>query len=1196
MNTQAIHQWQHYASEFDIDSIFDNPRLRERAVRLWRNRVCRLIALDEEQVSAEVRGSSGIYRVDLYRRSDELHYGCTCPSRYQPCKHVGALLYTLKEPPAREVGPHRDLQEGDTGLPPKEEIEDAPIAEADAFPGGAPFAEAAPSGAPGGREAPEASSYTPGELLRIDQADTAEGAPEQPGTSVFRDGPETEAGSLSEAAAFRPAFRLVVRWDYRRPVAEEELPEIEPVLVYLRKDGTDGRVESYNPRRKRRPGSRETEELLRQLLRREGRSAPALELATLWYLQTIRRGEERLAPPVELYLERPGRLEREKPAQLRRIRRITLRWKAEEYRFRRLRYRPELFLRDEAGYREQWKPREGCCSADATLLMIPVPATGSLWYLAQFDLPKGGSGNLQQLASLLRLRRSLAPEEVQGLAEECGSRFPGLVEVEEVPPKVRLITIVPTPVLHCSAKALPGFDTYCSSLELRFRYGNREREPHEGGELLPVGAGQARTLLAETDALDRFDADASWFIVPDEQLEQHFLEQLFASLRSCGCEDIYRPRPSSRSKGDPHRLLLDTAPYETLALAGEALLQRGFEIRLQGETAARAPARAAVRVVTSGEDWLQLEPGFDLEEDFLPIEEVPARGLARSGGRLYIFPPGSEGDALPEYLDRRRIHRRDLAALEEIADNVSNPEHPGLQDFFSLRRRLASFSALEETPAPDSFNGSLRPYQKSGLAWLWFLHRYELGGCLADDMGLGKTIQALALLAKAREAGEMRRALVVCPVSTLGNWRQEIERFTPHFSVQIHAGQGRARSPEALQEPDILLCGYATLQRDAELFRSIDFDYLILDEAQAIKNPRAKRRKAVASIPAAHRLALTGTPVENSTVELWSLMDILMPGILGSRRDFSRRYGREIEEGEGLRMETEDEPGGSAADEGPGGEPPSSGAEDALSRLRRIIRPLILRRSKTAVSPELPPREELLLYADAGQRQRELYESLRRRLADEVEQRISRGGRGEEGMKILEAMLRLRQAALLPALVDPDFARIPAAKLDLLYDRLIELRDEGNKALVFSQFTSVLDELRRRLDQAGLRLFRLDGSTPRKQRDSAIAAFQHTDEPAIFLISLKAGGVGINLTAADYVFLLDPWWNPAVESQAIDRAHRIGRVGSVLAYRLITRGTIEEKMLRLQAHKRRISESLIRGESGALRSLTDEDIRELFRR
>jgi SNF2 family DNA or RNA helicase len=756
---------------------------------------------------------------------------------------------------------------------------------------------------------------------------------------------------------------------------------------------------------------------------------------------------------------------------------------------------------------------------------------------------------------------------------------------------VRIISIVPVPVIDCTIRQQIFSDDEYTVLDLRFRYGSRERRAAEDGELLPISAEEARTLAASEASGEPDEPVGSWFIAPSDELEQVLLRRLHTLLQESGCP----PQPFTRGlaeyqSDEPARFLIGTDVYQLLALAGDELLQQGFELRMHGEAVSRAPGRSAVRITESGEDWLKVEEGLELEEGFLPIEDVPARGLVRAGDRTYVLPPGSRTGELLSALGQRRLGRRNLPALEEIAEYVSNPEHPALEEFFSLRRRLASFSRLEETEVPDSFRGSLRPYQRSGLAWLWFLHSYELGGCLADDMGLGKTIQALALLAKAREEGQMRRALVVCPVSTLGNWHREIGQFTPCLSAHIHSGQKRSTDPEALSGWDILLVGYATVHRDVELLRQLEFDYLILDEAQAIKNPGAKRRRAIASLHAVHRLALTGTPIENSTVELWSLMDILMPGILGSRTDFSRIYGKEIEEGEGIRAEC----AGAVPDEPlPADEDGRSGSS-ALARLRRIIRPLILRRTKAAVTPELPPREELVLHAEAGPKQTRVYESLRQRFADEVEEHISRGGRGEGGMKILEAMLRLRQAAILPSLVDSEFSQIPSAKIEMLYDRLLELREEGNRALVFSQFTSVLDEVQQRMAGCGLALFRLDGSTPQQRRDEAIAAFQKASGPGVFLISLKAGGVGINLTAADYVFLLDPWWNPAVESQAIDRAHRIGRKGGVLAYRLITKGTIEEKMLRLQERKRRISESLIRGESGALRELTDEDIRELF--
>jgi SNF2 family DNA or RNA helicase len=293
----------------------------------------------------------------------------------------------------------------------------------------------------------------------------------------------------------------------------------------------------------------------------------------------------------------------------------------------------------------------------------------------------------------------------------------------------------------------------------------------------------------------------------------------------------------------------------------------------------------------------------------------------------------------------------------------------------------------------------------------------------------------------------------------------------------------------------------------------------------------------------------------------------LIPGILGTRTNFTRRYGEEIEKQE---------------------------SEAALESLHRIIRPLMLRRTKAAVAPELPPREELVLYAEAGRRQSRVYESLRQWYEREVRATMEKKGIMHGGKLLLEAMLRLRQAAILPALVDSEYNKVPSAKLDLLYDRLVELRDEGNKVLVFSQFTSVLDEVELRLVDSEMRLMRMDGSTPQSERDRQIDEFQTAEGAACFLISLKAGGVGINLTAADYVFLLDPWWNPAVESQAIDRAHRIGRVGRVLAYRLITKGTIEEKIMRLQAKKRSLAERLIQNEGGALRDLSVEDIQGLF--
>ena len=1125
----------------DMGRIFENEALKHRALSLYAEDACRIVSLDSRELTARVTGRGGVYWTSLYREDGGIYFDCDCPSDYYPCKHAGALLYTLREMCSAADG------------------------------SGSPQAAAVGGGVR--RE----EGFSPGEVLEVRNAGGESTTGGQRGGRdhdffFAQEGFGERAGTVSETGRYRPAFRIVHLSESLRP--SKGVLGIEPVLVYLRRDGTDGRLDKFSPGKGRRPGDEETEQLLRLCCSVDGRTRRAKEVLKSWYYRSLWRGIDQLHAPVELYLERAGRLERERPAELRKIERMTIRWTALRYQHQALEFGPRIYLVDRDGYEELFDDTESAYESDEELLLLTKPATGSLWYLFETPTTEESGARVGVFSAVLSLPRYFGVEEIRRFSEKCRSHYRDLLEVEELPRDLNVISLVPTPVLDFQP------DGEITSLSLSFRYGREELAPG-GDALIRVSTEEARELTGAPSS-----ANAQWYIAAKPEAEYYFvdlLDRLF--LEKSIPLQIYTWRnpffESPRRKADLHDLsrapqFFVEAELRELAteLIGE-LLQRGFEVRVQREKIARALGPASVRVGSSGEEWLDIEPGLETDEGFVPIEGLNVRGLCEAGGKKYVLPPGSDVQWLLSILGGKKIGRLDLASIEELIDRVSNPEHPGLQDYFALRERLASFEGLEEISAPANFHGLLRSYQRSGLSWLWFLHRYRLGGCLADDMGLGKTIQALALLAKAREIGEMKRALVVCPVSTLGNWKREVGRFTPHFSVGIHAGSDRRREAAEFDDLDLVFVSYATLQRDAELLRRVEFDYLILDEAQAIKNPKAKRRRAVASIDAAHRLALTGTPVENNVIELWSLIDILMPGILGRRGDFSRRYGRQIEEGSAV-LGAQEEVG------------------EAMDRLQRLIRPLILRRTKRAVAPELPPKEEFVDYVEAGKKQAELYESLRRRFAEEVEQLLASGDGGRSAMKILEAMLRLRQTAILPALVDRDYSRVPSAKLDTLYDRIVELQQEGNKALVFSQFTGVLDEVERRLGDLEIRLFRLDGSTPQQQRESAIDGFQHSEGAALFLISLKAGGVGINLTAADYVFLLDPWWNPAVESQAVDRAHRIGRQGAVFVYRLVTRGTIEEKMLRLQERKLRISESLIRGESGALRELSPEDIMGLF--
>lgn len=951
---------------------------------------------------------------------------------------------------------------------------------------------------------------------------------------------------------------------------------IEPVLVYQRKDGHDGRIGKFNFRTARVIGDSETEELLR--VWKSGGAIPirAIRLCSFLYTRLWQQGKGRLELPVELYLERAGRLKREKRAEPRCIKKINIRWIPADECSHEIRYCAHISLSDEQGYSETYVRENSPVEQNGELLLIPNVKTGVLWYISHLDLSNMYFGKIEDIAALFDPDSLMNTAEIASLARQGRSQWNDIVEIVEAPAHVEILHVPPVPVIEIDPdrSSSPEYPFTIVTLRFSYRHGNknytgrcedwidedwRDSDLSESGRirLIPVAV----------------EADSARCIARNHAAEADCIRRFFSVLKK-----KFQPYQFFPYEDFPNRLMIEAAAYDVVSLIADELLLQGFEIRLKRRRVKQAPGRAAVRITASGEEWLRLEAGFDAGDHFIPIENIEARGIAAAGAYAFVLPPGADTKALLAALRKERIGRRDYAALEEVSGIVSNPDHPAMADFFSLRKKLGAFSSLQQTDVPGTLRGELRSYQKSGLSWLWFLHMYDLGGCLADDMGLGKTIQTLALLAKAREKDEMRRALVVCPVSTLGNWNREVRTFTPHFTVCIHSGPKRARTAHDLEPFDIILVGYATMRRDVRIFRDLQLDYLILDEAQVIKNPKTKRRKAAASIQAPHRLALTGTPIENTTVELWSLFDLLMPGLLGSRSGFVNSYGSEIE--------SESMPAHRAHKAGTDSE-----KADAL---RRIIRPLLLRRTKAAVAPELPPRKELLVYAEAGRRQARVYESLRVKYAEDVNELIANGGGGEAVLKILEALLRLRQAAILPSLVDPDFSGVAGAKIDLLLDRLIELRQEGHKALVFSQFTGVLDEVSLRLLETGAQSLRLDGSTPQKERDRQIDEFQNVKGAAVFLISLKAGGLGINLTAADYVFLLDPWWNPAAEAQAIDRAHRIGRSGAVTAYRLITKGTIEEKILRLQEKKRRIADSLIKGESGALRDLSREDILGLF--
>jgi superfamily II DNA or RNA helicase len=623
-------------------------------------------------------------------------------------------------------------------------------------------------------------------------------------------------------------------------------------------------------------------------------------------------------------------------------------------------------------------------------------------------------------------------------------------------------------------------------------------------------------------------------------------------------------RPSVQESGEEPTLRI--APGR-VGQAVRALLAEGWSVEAQGKLY-RTPGRFDIRVA-SGVDWFELHGNVEFDGEIVGLPRL-LEALRRGDG----FVPLRDGGMglLPEtWLQRwaplaglgeaEGDHLRFAPPQAVLLDAwlADEPEARWDETFAQAHHRLASFTGIAPAEAPAGFAGVLRPYQRLGLGWLHFLRDFGLGGCLADDMGLGKTVQVLALLESRREERATQGlppSLVVVPRSLVFNWQAEAAQFTPALRVLDYTGTGRAQEGEPFAGHDVVLTTYGTLRRDIGVFREREFDYVILDEAQAIKTASSQTAKAARLLRGRHRLALTGTPVENHLGELLSLLEFMNPGFLGSKAASARAADLH-------------DPAAAAA-------------------LGRALRPLLLRRTKQQVAPELPARVEQTLPCELPARQRRLYDELRDYYRAVLDKRIGAQGLGRAKLLVLEALLRLRQAACHPALLDRGRADEPSAKLDLLLPQLAEVLAEGHKALVFSQFTSFLALLRLRLEAAGLPYLYLDGKT--RNRAELVTEFQSESGRPLFLISLKAGGLGLNLTAAEYVYLLDPWWNPAVEAQAVDRAHRIGQTRTVFAYRLVAKDTVEEKILELQAGKRALADAIIQADESLIARLSREDL------
>jgi SNF2 family DNA or RNA helicase len=588
--------------------------------------------------------------------------------------------------------------------------------------------------------------------------------------------------------------------------------------------------------------------------------------------------------------------------------------------------------------------------------------------------------------------------------------------------------------------------------------------------------------------------------------------------------------------------------------------------------------------ISSNTDWFDAKVEISFGDNKITVADVK-KALANkqqyvqlSDGTLGILPDEwikkysllfrvGEGKS-----DEVKLSRFHFSVIEELYEDRNEEEL-----FFQLEEKYEKIKethSIKEIEAPEHLKPILRPYQLSGLHWLNYLFEIGWGGILADDMGLGKTIQALAFLQHLKTTQGTLKALVICPTTLMYNWENEIKKFAPGLNHFIHHGGSREHSQIKDKSIDVLITTYGTLRSDIKHFIEVPFDYIILDESQAIKNPSSKVTKAAGLLRAKNRLCLSGTPLQNNTFDIFAQMNFLNPGMLGNMEFFKNEFATPIDK---------------------------FGEKEQKDHLRRLLYPFILRRTKEQVAKDLPEKTEMILFCEMGTEQRKIYDAFRNDFRNKILGVVEEKGVNKSQLTILQGLMKLRQICDSPAILsesvkaikeEDKFPNVSVKEEELV--REISENISNHKALVFSQFLGMLAILKERLSELNIPYEYFDGSSTAIERENAIQNFQNNEECRVFLISLKAGGVGLNLTAADYVYIVDPWWNPAVEQQAIDRTHRIGQTKNIFAYRMICKDTVEDKIIKLQEKKKKLAADLITDDEGFVKSLTKEDVEYLF--
>ena len=657
--------------------------------------------------------------------------------------------------------------------------------------------------------------------------------------------------------------------------------------------------------------------------------------------------------------------------------------------------------------------------------------------------------------------------------------------------------------------------------------------------------------------------------------------------------DLEKERDFVKKLGSLHSNFINTENSFNLVLKGTEVLRNnwfflfvdamkefqvpviGFEV-LKNYRFNTAKPQTRIQI-SNGVDWFDAKVEIIFGDQKVSIEEI--KRALNNKQQIVQLNDGTLGILPDEWLkkysllfrvgegktDQLRLSKYHLSVIDELYNNIDETEV--MIKLEEKYERLRSFNRINEVDPPKQLAEVLRPYQVAGYHWLNYLTEVGWGGILADDMGLGKTIQALSSLQLYRDKNESMTAIVVCPTTLMFNWENEIKKFTPKLTYRIHHGGERIRDKKIFVDHDVVITTYGTLRSDIKFMLETNFDYIVLDESQAIKNPQSKVTKAACLLNAKNRLCMSGTPLQNNTFDIYAQMNFLNPGMLGSVEYFRNEFATPIDK---------------------------FGEREHKEHLKKLLFPFILRRTKEQVAKDLPEKTETILFCEMEEEQRNIYDAYRNDYRDKILGVIKEQGIQKSQLTILQGLMKLRQICDSPAIMN-ETEQMPnvSVKLDELSREITE--NIGNhKALVFSQFLGMLGLIREKLTELGVKFEYFDGSTSAVDREKAIQSFQKNDEVRVFLISLKAGGVGLNLTAADYVYIVDPWWNPAVEQQAIDRTHRIGQTKNIFAYRMICKDTIEDKILQLQDKKRALAKDLVSDDDGFVKTLTREDVEYLF--